>query len=247
MFADDILAPLMRDAAARAPEESCGLIIAEAGTHRYLSCENIAADKHHSFLIADEVLLPHLDGGRLRAVVHSHPAPHEPVPSQIDMQGQLAMHVPWGIVPVSDAGEAEQPFFWGEGVPVPELIGRPYRHGVTDCYSVIRDYYRLERSITLPDFAREWAWWEGEGPSLYEQYFESAGFGEVAPHEADIGDGLLLQVGGRIISHAALMVAPGLMLHHPAGRHAYDPISLSRRDAIARWQPYIHKVLRYGT
>lgn len=225
------------------PEESCGLVVSGA----YLPCDNLAEDKVNHFLVDSDLILSHLKAHTLESVIHSHPAPHPAAPSLADMTAQLAMEVPFGIVPVGSEGDAGEPFFWGKGVPQLPLLGRPYRHGVTDCYSVIRDWYRTERSIELPDYARGFGWWQAEDhPDLYEQYFQDTGFIEVDPKDARVGDGLLISFGSRgVICHAGVLCEPGLMLHHPGGDQAYDPARLSRRDPASRWQSHIRRVVRY--
>ena len=230
MFAPPVIAAMQDHAERVFPEEACGLVVAGA----YVRCVNVAEDPADTFTIAPEVLLPHLQAGDLDAVIHSHPAPHPPAPSLTDMRAQIDLAVPWGIVPVGEEGDAAQPFFWGDGAPIPPLLERPYRHGVTDCYSVIHDWYRLERGLVLPDYPRAWGWWQAaDHPDLYVRYLTDAGFRDIDPADATTGDGLLLQVGA-VVSHAAVLCAPGVMLHHPAGGQPYDPTRLSKRDAVSR-------------
>ena len=244
MFADTTLAALKAHAEAAFPQESCGLVIEGLDGHTYLPCENIAPHPARAFRIDDALVLSHLKAGTLTAVIHSHPAPFAEAPSRADMQTQLDLAVPFGIVPVAE-GEAADPFFWGEGVPVPALIGRPYRHGVTDCYAVIRDWFRLERDLVLPDYARGFGWWAGDAHAdLYVRHFAAAGFVEIDPGNAQIGDGLLIAIRG-VVCHAGVICEPGVMLHHAAGDQAYDATRLSKRDPAARWAAHIRHVVRY--
>lgn len=227
------------------PEESCGLVVGR----RYVPQANRAADPATAFRLDPEaVLKAHREG--LDAIVHSHPHPHPPCPTAADMRLQIDHGVPCAIVPVSASGEPGEPVWWGDGVAVPPLVGRPYRHGVTDCYSVARDWYRLERGLELPDYARAWRWWRaGKGaagaPDLFGRYFAEAGFETVFFHEARPGDGLLLQVASPVVSHCAVIVEDGVMLHHPGGSRPWDPSRLSRREPVARWTPYIRRALRH--
>ena len=54
-------------------------------------------------------------------------------------------------------------------------VGCTPQTGVSDCYSLIRDWYRTERGIALPEFPRDWEWWE-YGGDLYAMGFAEAGF-----------------------------------------------------------------------
>ncbi len=244
MFDDTVIGAMKAHAEAAFPRESCGLVITGAEGTRYLRCENTAPDPGRAFRIDDHLVLAHLKAGRLAAVIHSHPEPFAAAPSRGDMQSQLDLDVPFGIVPITD-GQAAEPFFWGDGAPIPDLIGRAYRHGVTDCYSVARDWFRLERGIVLPDYPRGWGWWERDGhPDFYMRHFEEMGFAEIDRAHARVGDGLLIAVRG-VVCHAGVLVEPGIMLHHAAGDAPYDPTRLSKRDPAARWAAHIRHVVRY--
>ena len=239
MFSDEIIAAAKAHAAEAWPRESCGLVTPEG----YSPQPNIAADPLHFFTAPPAAVLAQQKAGTLHAVVHSHPYPHLPVPSEHDMRQQLAMAVPWGIVPVGESGEAGDPFWWG-GTERPPLIGRPYRHGVTDCYSLCRDYY-AQRGIDLPEWPREWQWWEDDDhPDYYLRHFEALGFRKIPAGEATTGDGVLIAIGGEV-SHAAVISAPGVLLHHPGGNSAYDPERRSREDPLNRWMSHVRQAIRY--
>lgn len=233
-------------AAACAPQESCGVVVAG----RYRPCENMAADPRNGFRIDPDALLEALQDG-LEAIVHSHPYPHPPCPSERDMRQQLAHGVPCAIVPVGEDGRSGNLLWWGPGVPRPPLLGRPYRWGIDDCYSVGRDWY-AEQGIDIPDFPRRWQFWgpagggPGDGdPNPFEAHFRDAGFLEVPAAEAAVGDALLMQIGTRGIAHCAVIVEPGVMLHHPCSSKPWDPGQLSRRDPVGRYLPYVRRVLRH--
>ena len=237
---EDAMAHAAEEAAAG--RESCGLVF--GGGHR--RCANVAPDPAAGFQVAPSDLLEVQRSGLPWAVVHSHPHPLRACPSELDMIQQQATGRPWAIVPVGAGGDPEEPFWWGPEVPLRPLVGRPYRHGVTDCYSLVRDWWLTERGVELPDHPREWAWWEAgaEGPDLYERHFRAAGFREVAGAEAGVGDCLLLQVRASTPNHAAVIAAPGIVLHHPGADRPHDPGRLSRRDVLARWTPHVARVVR---
>ena len=234
-----IAAAAKMHAASAAPEESIGFVMAG----QYKAQRNIAENPFASAQAhPDAVLGAQRDG--LRALIHSHPHPHPPCPSLTDMRGQIAMQVPWAIVPVSRDREPGALVWWGPGVPAPGLLGRPYRHGVTDGYSLVRDWYG-GRGIGLPDVARGWRGHNEREPDLYDRVFRGAGFELIDPAEAEVGDALLMRRNGDDIEHCAVLVEPGVILHHPGGDRPYDPTRLSRRDAAARWMPCVRRAIRY--
>lgn len=227
---------------ARAGRESCGLMLGGA----YRACANVAPDPSAAFELPSGAVLDAERSGRPWAVVHGHPHPLSACPTELDMAQQLATGRPWAIVPVGAGGEPAEPFWWGPEVPLRPLIGRPFRHGVTDCYSLVRDWHLAMRGAELPEHPREWGWWRAgaRGPDLYERHFRAAGFEEIAASEARAHDCLLLQVRSPVANHAAVIVEPGLILHHPGGARPHDPGVLSRRDVLARWAPHVVRALR---
>lgn len=171
-------------------------------------------------------------------VFHSHPnLPAEP--SQADMVACEASGLPWFILSFP-SGQ------WHETQPsgyIAPLVGRAWAHGVLDCYSVIRDWYRAERGIDLPNFDRFDEWWK-RGQSLYLDNFDSAGFealGAVQSQDMEVGDVLLMQVASPVPNHAAIYLGDGLILHHLQGR-------LSSRDVYGGyWQKITTHILRHRT
>jgi cell wall-associated NlpC family hydrolase len=129
-------------------------------------------------------------------------------------------------------------FWWGGGAPRAPLIGRSFRHGVTDCYALLRDYYALERGIELPEFPRRSQWWDLGGDMLAEN-FEQVGFRQLhGPDQLAPGDALLGRIGGGVVNHCGIYIGQGLILHHLTNR-------LSRREPLEPWKRYISHYLRY--
>jgi len=221
------------------PRESCGLVV----DGRYRPCRNVA-EGDGEFRIDGREQLAARRQGTIQAVVHSHRADQGASPSKADMAAQMAGAVPWGIV-VCDGQGCPELFWWGDQLPVPPLLERPFRHGVTDCWSLIRDWYRLEREILLPDFPRQDGWWnEAKGsdgnPDYYATRFAEAGFRQYASWRAGAalaqpGDVITFRIDPKIkvAHHAAVYLGQGLMLHHYADSR--QPRRLSARDSVARW------------
>ena len=127
------------------------------------------------------------DLGEVVAIVHSHPdATSRPSPHDLAMCE--ASGLPWHILS------------WPEGdlrTIAPQsnipLLGRPFVHGAWDCWQVCADWYQREWGLEFERFAREDGWWEQvDGPSLYEQHFQAAGF---CPVDQPRGDMIVFEVG----------------------------------------------------
>jgi proteasome lid subunit RPN8/RPN11 len=189
-----------------------------------------------------------LAAGKLLAVVHSHPG--GPMgPSSWDMRQQVAMDIPWGLV-ITDGNRVSIPFFWGDTLEIPPLERRPFRHGPSgsdgagDCYALIRDWYRLERQITLPVGFRDDSWWSGgeEGANLYMTEFGKAGFVDLGRSEGlrdpHVGDVFLVRIRSKVPNHGGVYVGNGNILHHPAQ-------CLSIHKPLGEWVKLITNWLRY--
>ncbi len=213
------------------PNESCGFIVGGV----YQAQVNRSATPADDFSVDPDAYIAALREGGIQAVIHSHPdGPDHP--SAADMRGQIDSGVPWGIITVN-RGFPGAPFWWGDGVPVEAYVGREFRHGVSDCYSLIRDWYRLERNAVLPEFPRDWEWWE-KGGDLYTDGFEKAGFRQISAAEAETGDVFLASIRSSVPNHGGILLENGIGLHHLQNR-------LSRHDPIARWMTHITHWLRF--
>lgn len=235
MFEQDVITAIKEHALACYPEESCGLILRKVdGSIIYYPTENVAEDRTNSFHIDEKLVLTLKPG--LIAVVHSHPDGPD-CPSETDMRQQLAHGVPFGIVSTDGVGCLE-PFFWGADTPIAPLIGRGFRHGVTDCYGLIRDYYRVNCNVVLNEYPRSWQWWE-TGQRLYEDHFAKEGFFRIEESEVREHDCFLAQLRSNTPNHAGVYVGNNLILHHITSRLPADASRISRREPIGSWSKFI--------
>lgn len=217
------------------PREACGLLVNQGVEIFYWPCRNdAAAGATDHFILNPEDYAAADAAGDILAIIHSHPD-SSPEPSQADRVACEATGLPWHIVSWPALAWAScQP----EGYKAP-LIGRVWSHGVLDCYSIIRDWYQLERGITLPDFPREDNWWR-KGKNLYVDNFKAAGFVEVADGKPQHGDVLLMQVLSDVANHGAIYLDGDFILHHLHNR-------LSCREVYGGYyRKHCVKVLRYG-
>lgn len=210
------------------PEEACGIL--RAG--EVIQLPNQAIDRTRAFRIA-----PTFEGVP-EAIWHTHPATNAK-PSQADLAGCRATQIPYLIVAATGAWTLTRP----EQVDKIPLLGREFSHGTLDCYTLVRDWYREERGIALPDFAREDDWWLKPGRSLYrDENLRLAGF---KPMPADTkprkGDVMIMRIGRALErNHAGVWLTGGLLLHHL-------PHRLSTREPhTVAWQRRTETIARYG-
>src|SRR5436190_14566305 len=191
----------------RKPEEVCGWvvkrgkkqIVVRGRNFARLPCEGFVADPREAE-----------DRGDVLLCYHTHPY-RPPEPSDADRTTAEKHEVPMLILSwPQEAWALYSPCGWRAA-----LLGRPFVHGVLDCYTLIRDYYAEKLNIVLPDFEREDQWWY-HGGNLYLDNFTKAGFvrvdGEVRPHD------VILIIQGQppppVPNHAAVYLGDGMIMHH---------------------------------
>ena len=231
MFHPDAIREIKEHAERVYPEESCGIV----SGGKYFECCNVHEDPLSHFEIHDEeyAIYEERDAG-VDAIVHSHPDGFD-CPTKDDMTAQIASAVSWGITRVVK-GKAQNPFFWGDSLPIAPLIGRTFRMGVHDCYALVRDWFRIEKGIVLDAFPRDPIWWE-KGQNILADNFDRIGFEEIPPMSPQPGDCMMGKIKGPVENHCAVYLGDGLMLHHLAGR-------LSRREPIGPWMKYATRFFR---
>jgi len=199
------------------PREACGLLVDTSEGLIYLQCRNVAENPLETFVVSPNDYVNATHFGKVAAVCHSHPN-GSTAPSEADRAACGASGLPWFIArnPGWDVRRIEPEAY------IAPLLGREFVHGVHDCYSLVRDYYKLELDIELPDFERADNWWDN-GQDLYRTLFAEAGFRQV--DELREHDGILMQIRSPVPNHAAVFLGDDKILHH-LNR------GLSRRDVF---------------
>ena len=195
------------------PKESCGLLLNIKGKERYHPCRNLSMTDHQCFIIDPEDYVKADNLGDIVAVVHSHPLT-PPNPSQADKVSCEASGLPWYIVNPN----TEQ---WGYlepcGYEAP-LLGRQWVWGITDCWSLVRDWYKENKNIELRDWDRPTTPEEFLKNPLFEQCAWRTGFRKLRYDERlENGDVLAMAILGNGLNHVAIFIN-GDVLHHLTDR-----------------------------
>ena len=205
------------------PKEAVGLLLNVKGKQRYYPCQNLAITNHQEFILNPEDYVKADNLGEIIGIFHSHPIT-PPTPSQADRISCEHSNLPWYIVnPKTEKWADLHP----EGYK-PELCGRPWVWGVTDCWSLVRDWYKKEKNIDLIDYERSMTPQQFLENPLFEKYAKDTGFRELENDEPPkVGDVLLMSIMHPTLNHVAIFLGD-MVLHHLADR-------LSCKEPYSEW------------
>lgn len=255
---DNLKSQICQHAKAEYPKECCGLIVQNMfdGELDYIQLPNIAHDPYNHFEIDPQDYLRLSELGEITAIVHSHPNGTVEL-SEFD-KIQMGLHdMDWVICGIGKDLLNNDFYFDVQSHKAishnAPLLGREYVHGWQDCYTLVKDYFKRELNIELPNFERVEDWWEDENAEpLYQNNFAKAGF--VVVDDLQTHDVILCRVGRTFhINHALIFlgdyqlksesttptVGGSLIIHHP---HS----ALSRREIFGdSWQKRMALVVRH--
>jgi len=211
------------------PKESCGLLLNIRGKEKYFPCQNLAITSHQCFIMNPEDFVAGDSLGEIIGIVHSHPTT-PPVASEADKISCEDSNLPWYIInPKTEAWGYYEPC----GFKAP-LLGRPWVWGVTDCLSLVEDWYLQEKQISFkkatrpltPEIFAENPRSKEDGD--FNNYLITAGFRLLAPNDKlQNGDVLAMSILGKGLNHVGIFI-DGDVLHHLGDR-------LSCREPYNPW------------
>ncbi len=244
IFTDEVVSAAKAHAREAFPNESCGIVVGG----KYMRCRNVADDPTQDFVIHPQDQRNAMLTGEMQAIIHSHP--NGPLhPTKADMEGQIKSALPWAIIGL-DESRMSDPIIWGDDNNIAPLIGREFIPGVYDCFSLIRDVFRLGKEgcaaqgvdwplppHLIPEQPRDPAWWTA-GEDLYMSGLAANNFVIISRDEARPGDVFLLKWESEVYNHGGLLLSYGQVAQH-------FPKRLSRREPAGLWARHADMWIRY--
>ena len=192
------------------PKESCGLLLNIRGKEKYFPCKNLSNAYLENFIIDPlDYAKAEDSGGEIVGIIHSHPTT-PPIASEADKISCEETKLPWHIVnPKTE--------LWGICKPSgykPNLIGLPWVWGVSDCWSLVRRFYKEKLNIELRDWDRPITPEEFMTNPMFEKCAKDTGFRELKSDEKlKNNDLLFMSIGEPGLNHVAIFV-DGDVIHH---------------------------------
>ena len=195
------------------PKEAVGLLLNIKGKERYFACRNLSLTNHQCFILDPEDYVKASNLGDIIAIFHSHPIT-PPTPSQADKVSCEQSGLKWYIVnPDTEQWAYCEP----TGYKAP-ILGRQWVWGVTDCWSLVRDWYKENKNIELRDWERPTTPEEFLEDPMFERCAWRTGFRQLRPDEyLQNGDLLFMSIMGKGLNHVAIFI-DGDVLHHLTDR-----------------------------
>jgi proteasome lid subunit RPN8/RPN11 len=200
-------------AKSESPKESVGLLINIRGKEKYIACRNLAITDHQCFILDPEDYVRASNLGDIVACIHSHPNTL-PSPSEADKVSCEKSGLVWYIVnPETEDWSYLEPTGYK-----PPLLGRHWVWGVTDCWSLVRDWYKEEKNIELRDWERPLTPEEFLKNPMFESCAWRTGFRKLRSDEnLETGDVLAMSILGEGLNHVGIFI-DGDVLHHLTDR-----------------------------
>jgi cell wall-associated NlpC family hydrolase len=136
---------------------------------------------------------------------------------------------------------------------IDHLEGLEFNIETRNCYHLVRDVYRDNFGIELPDFPCPTDWYE-KGLDLYARLAPDVGFDIIHDHPRDwrAGDIILMAIGTSTGSHVALVLDNGNIFHHLVGQRSRvtsygglfrnTTVGVYRHRDVAKMKPAEHLV-----
>tara|TARA_B100000427_G_scaffold273882_1_gene241792 strand:- start:100 stop:837 length:738 start_codon:yes stop_codon:yes gene_type:complete len=237
MLTTNIKKAIKTHALSSTPKECCGILYEKSGATLAHECMNVSEEPEKHFSIRPRDYLTASKKGSVKAVYHSHVSDNNKF-SPNDMINSRAHQVPFVLYSIgkdcfSTFDPRKNKTF---------LYDRTFKIGETDCYTVVKEYYK-DLGIEINgrnDLGNDW---HKKDPSLIQKLFELNKNNPDLPI-IELGATTQLQkhdvivfefIKGRGPNHVAVYLDDGNILHHPRNKYlSIEPLSNTYKKTICK-------------
>jgi len=189
------------------PNECCGLIIETGNKNIAVPTRNCAENKEHNFSINPYDYMMATDIGKPVGFYHSHCSNNEQF-SDLDIHTSVNHKLPMLLYNIiSDNfkiyNESED--------KLSKYIGIKFQYNVSDCASLIQNFYKNEFNIHLPHVHRDSSWAE-KTPQLISENISNFGFKQTK--DLKYGDIIVTKFLNEHPRHLMIYVGNNQILHN---------------------------------
>jgi cell wall-associated NlpC family hydrolase len=185
-------------------EESCGLILNIHNSLDIYKCRNISYHKKNHAILNPYDYIKASKLGKIVGHFHSQPTGEISYLDYINASG----HNLNSIIYIIDKDK-----FYLINPDKKDYLNLDYKCGVSDCYSLVRNYFKKELNIQLNDYNREDGWWKVNPNLILENFTKEDGI-EVEFKDIKVNDILAFEIAGATC-HFAIYLGNNFILHHP--------------------------------
>ena len=218
-------------------KECCGIVLEKEEELKTFRCTNVSekADKHFSIRPLDYALAA--DEGRVKAVYHSHNSNNDKF-SPNDMLNSKSHNLPFILY----CSKKDSFSFFDPNKSKTFLYDRVFKIGESDCYTVIKEYYK-NLGIKLSGENKLGDDWHKKNPELIQQLFnlnknnpdlpiiELPSCSSLKKHDVIVFE----FIKGNGPNHVAVFLGDGNIMHHPRNKYlCIEPLNRSLTKTICK-------------
>ena len=229
------------------PNECCGLIVERKRKPAVVECLNSANDKLNNFKISSIDYLRASEYGEIKALYHSHTQDdHSDNFTPLDL-----LNEGHGIEVILYLKNKNKFLISSEHNYLNKYLERDYKIGVTDCFTLIKDFYRENLNICFNDYDYDEvdfftkSNWEDKHVSPFDYFYTKEGFLDVNYDDIKIHDIILFNDPKRYnngyTNHLGMYVGNSTILHQP-----YNGVS-ELASFYGKHLKYVNGIIRHKT
>ena len=214
----------------QAPEEACGLLAIIKGKETFWPCKNLAESKFEFFVLDPDDWEECEDTGEIIGVIHSHPLGFA-APSDNDKAACEHLGFPYYIYGIEhEHWECIRPSGW----KAPSLIARKFIWGKYDCWSIVTDWFKENKNISIKHWPRPKKIKDfSDNPYFDKVLTESNFIKQKTNNNFQEGDVLLFETVTGNLDHVAVYIGDNMILNHNIkSLSCREPFDLNYQQAL---------------